>query len=77
MELAGKTRDALRAAGARTAVHCDSPIVTARFERDAAELACESSVKFWSRRGMEICGCLRIFITTRRIWSGCKKLSAP
>ncbi|HTM49229.1 MAG TPA: aminotransferase class V-fold PLP-dependent enzyme [Bryobacteraceae bacterium] len=38
MDLAAKTAEALRRAGGQVA-HCESPIVTARFSRDAAELA--------------------------------------
>src|SRR6266478_3258017 len=37
MDLAARTADALREAGGEL-LHCDSPIVTARFERDAEEL---------------------------------------
>jgi cysteine desulfurase/selenocysteine lyase len=38
MDLAAKTADALCRAGGEV-LHCESPIVTARFERDASELA--------------------------------------
>ena len=38
MELAGRTAEALREAGGEV-LHCESPIVTARFEQDASKLA--------------------------------------
>src|SRR5207253_10718944 len=38
MERAERTAEALRAGGGEV-LHCESPIVTARFERDAGELA--------------------------------------
>lgn len=40
MELAGMTAHVLRKAGGEL-LHCESPIVTARFERDASKLAAE------------------------------------
>src|SRR5262249_10894026 len=38
MDLAGRTAEALREVGGEV-LHCESPIVTARFEKDASKLA--------------------------------------
>ena len=53
MELAGRTAEALREAGGEV-LHCESPIVTARFEREASELAsalAEKRILVAARRG--------------------------
>ena len=53
MDLAGRAAEALRESGGEV-LHCESPIVTARFDRDASKLAAalaEKRILVAARRG--------------------------